>query len=93
MTTLITLNAPVIIRYSYEQMEACPGSGDIIVRDNYFEDGGPGKWYRHYYKMLKWNKKSAWLIECDENGKTEPGGGEKYARKDVPRKVIKKNVC
>jgi hypothetical protein len=41
--------------------------------------------------MLKWNKKSAWLIECDQNGKTDPGCGEKYARKDVPRDILKKN--
>ena len=82
----------VLVRYSYEQMEACPGSTDILVRRNYFEDGGAGKYINHYYKMLKWNRKSAWLINCDINGKTDIGGGEKYAMKDVPRMVMKMNA-
>jgi hypothetical protein len=81
----------VIVRYSYAEMEALPGSGDLLVRRRYSENGGPGKFYSYYYKMLKWNRKSAWLIPCDINGKTDVGGGEKVSWRDCPRIVLKKN--
>lgn len=84
------MSSPVIVTYKYAEMEALPGSGDLLVRRYLSEMGNK---YTLYFKMLKWNKRSAWLISCDSNGVTHINDkSERVSWRDCPRYVLKKSA-